>query len=584
MKRLAGILALLPRLPTVLRTVRFVRPAQAFAQLRHMLLGSPAPVRIEGPAPTLAIESPDTPFLPPPAHVRGDAREIELLRFRFSLGEPGAPGPSGASVDWDSDQHGPLFAYHLHQHEYLRLASFSPEQRAACLLDWIEHHPRGIGWDPHPISLRLVCWGRLLLTPGALPVEAGLRDALVRSMADQAETLARGLEVRLQANHLLSNLLGVVFSGMLCDGAPAARWRGLADALIEELDAQVLPDGGHEERSPMYHALLLENVLDLLNLCRSAPERAPAGLEAALASTASRMLQALDVLTHPDGRLALFADSAFDVAAEPERLRDYATRLGLAPEVARPGESRLLPQAGYLRLAAGPFDLIASVSGPAPAHQPGHAHCDALSFELSVGGRRLISDTGLFEYRPGPHRDRARSTASHATLMIDGQEQAEVWAAHRIGGRPEVALTAWDEAGLAEARCRAWPRGAPVHHRRFSVDATGVEIVDRVEGPAQEIVSRWPIAPGWEVELEAGAAWARSESIVRFELPAGFDWRLERAAYYPSFGVEIERPVLVGRCVDAAAAERGARMRITRVDAEAPSVLADESAQSDQTD
>ena len=81
----------------------------------------------------------------------------------------------------------------------------------------------------------------------------------------------------------------------------------------------------------MYHALLLENVLDLLNLCRAAPERAPAGLAPALAGAAERMLDALAVLSHADGRIALFADSAFDVAAEPAALADYARRLGLRP-------------------------------------------------------------------------------------------------------------------------------------------------------------------------------------------------------------------------------------------------------------
>ena len=33
-----------------------------------------------------------------------------------------------------------------------------------------------------------------------------------------------------------------------------------------ELSEQILDDGGHFERSPMYHALLLEDLLDLTNL------------------------------------------------------------------------------------------------------------------------------------------------------------------------------------------------------------------------------------------------------------------------------------------------------------------------------
>jgi uncharacterized heparinase superfamily protein len=567
MSGVRGALERAARLPTIWRTVSHLQGAQAWAQLRHTLLGPPRPREAPGPPPALAVRAPSTPFLPPPAHVRADqAGRIELLGIPFDV---------AGDIDWTTSRHGPLFAYHLHQHEYLRLPAFRPVRRAECLTSWIHAQPGGIGWDPHPISLRLLCWGKLLTTPGTLEADAPVREAMLRSMADQIETLAHGLEVRLQANHLLSNLIAVVFGGVLLEGSNGARWRGCAERLAGELDAQVHPDGGHEERSPMYHALLLEGVLDLLNVVRADPARVPAELPEMLAQTAGRMLDALDVYTHPDGAIALFADSAFDVAAPPVALRDYARRLGVDPP--RTAGPRLLPQTGYLRLAAGAFDLIASVAGPAPAHQPGHAHCDALAFELSVGGDRLVTDTGLFEYLPGPRRDHARSTAAHATLQLDEREQAEIWAAHRVGGRPEVALSAWDAEGSAEAGCRPWWRGAPLHRRRFEVGTEGVAIVDRVEGPTRSVRTLLPLDPDWDVRLgphralatrradgaearradgaearradgaEARRADGAEAQRVEIELSPVFHWTLERDAYYPRFGCEVERFVLVGR-------------------------------------
>lgn len=543
-------LGMIARLPTVLRTLAHLRPAQARAQILHGLFGLAAPRQAAGGTATLAIVHAQTPFLEPPGHVKSlGGTRIELLRAPFDLAE---------RIDWKTKAQGPLFAYHLHQHEFLRLPEFTATERAKYLLDWIHNNPTGVGWDPHPISLRLICWGKLLITPGALDADGSLQGEMLRSMSDQLETLANGLEVRLQANHLLSNLISVVFGGLLLDGTSSAAWRDHADALLLELDAQIRPDGGHEERSPMYHSLLLENLLDLLNLCLAEPARAPAGLADGLRETASRMLCALELWTHLDGRIALFADSAFDVAAEPDRLRDYAARLGISSSANF--LSGVLPQTGYMRLRAGPFDLIASVAGPAPAHQPGHAHCDALAFELSIGGARLVTDTGLFEYLPGPRRDRARATASHSTIQVDGKEQAEIWAAHRIGGRPRVELTAWDESGSAEATCRGWSRHAPLHRRFFSVESEGVTIVDRVEGPGREVRVCLPIDPAWQVELSAGRARAMRESesgvpcIVEIELANVFEWALERLPYYPTFGCEIERFVLVGtgsRCDEA---------------------------------
>jgi len=557
--RAASVFSLVGRIPTVLRTLRHVRPAQAFAQMHHMFFGLPAPQPGAGATPTLAITRSQCPFLPPPAHVKGDPAQIELLATPFVLED---------RVDWETQEHGPLFAYHLHQQEYLRLSSYDSAARAVRLVDWIEGHPEGVGWDPHPISLRLLCWGRLLLMPGALGPQPELREAMLRSMARQTLMLARGLEVRLQANHLLSNLIAMVWTGLLLETEGASDWRAYSDRLIEELDLQVHPDGGHEERSPMYHSLLLENILDLLNLCLAAADRSPAGLADCLEQTASRMLAALDVLTHPDGRIALFADSGFDLAAEPDALSAYAARLGVRSTEAAARGSALLPQSGYLRLCAGPFVLIASVAGPSPAHQPGHAHCDALSFELSVRGKRLVTDTGSFEYRPGSRRDRARATASHATLEIDGREQAEIWAAHRIGGRPDVEVSAWDGSGCAEITCRGWSRGAPIHRRLFRMEPDQLEMIDCVEGDCRSVVSRLPIDPGWEVEQVDGGARARSvaedgtECVVRFELPSVFDWTIERAPSFSSFGREVERPVLVGRAARPVTAS--IRIRIER--------------------
>jgi uncharacterized heparinase superfamily protein len=498
----------------------------------------------------LAVTAPQTAFLEPPGHVKSlGGMRIELLGEVFDLAE---------GIEWETKEQGPLFAYHLHQHEYLRLPEFTPAERATVLLDWIHNNPAGIGWDPHPISLRLICWGKMLLTPGVLDADESLRREMLRSMSNQLETLTHGLEFRLQANHLLSNLISVVFGGLLLDGSSSLARRGRADALLRELDVQIRPDGGHEERSPMYHSLLLENLLDLLNLCLAEPARAPAGLTDGLREAVSRMLSALELWTHVDGRIALFADSAFELSAEPDRLREYSDRLGVSSSVNF--LSAILPQTGYLRLRAGAFDLIASVAGPAPAHQPGHAHCDALAFELSVAGKRLVTDTGVFEYQPGPRRHRARTTASHSTLQFDGEEQAEIWAAHRVGGRPMVELTAWDESGSAEAICRGWSPHAPLHRRFFSVENDGVTIVDRVEGPCREVRFCLPIEPEWQVELSEGCARVMRESeqaescAVEIELANVFEWTLERQPYYPTFGCEVDRFVLVGvgsRCDEA---------------------------------
>ncbi len=70
-----------------------------------------------------------------------------------------------------------------------------------------------------------------------------------------------------------------------------------------------------------------------------------------------------------------------------------------------------------------------------PDYQPGHAHCDTLSYELAIDGRRVIVDSGVHDYEPTQHRAYARSTPAHNTVVIDGQEQSEMWGVFRVARR-----------------------------------------------------------------------------------------------------------------------------------------------------
>jgi len=529
----------------LLRTARHIRPRQAVAQLRHLLAGRVIPVRLDGDPPDLRESSAAVPFLPPPRHAHFDGgRGLRLLNREVEF---------EAGIDWDWRGGGPLFAYHLHQFDYARHPSLAPRERTAVILDWIDSHRRGVGWDPHPSSLRILSWGKLLLTEGSLDLNERTAGHLRGSLACQIETLSRHLEVRLQANHLLSNLVGVVFGGLLFAGARADVWLGFESALCRELSRQILPDGGHEERSPMYHSLLLESLLDLLNLARAVGDRAPRQLRARLEECAARMLGALPIWTHPDGEIALFADSALGIAPPPAALTEYARALGV--EARGPISPGVLGDCGYLHLDQGPFCLIASVSGPAPPHQPGHAHCDALSFELSVGSQRVVTDTGVTEYVPGALRHASRSTRGHATLEVAGREQAEIWQAHRIGGRPEVSLCRVEPGAAAEATCAGWATPDTTHRRCFSVGEGAVVVRDQLEGRPRPVRFALPLAPGLQPNLELGGDGAGRVTVpldrgarLHITLPGAGElrWRVESTPYFPEFGSQQERPCLVG--------------------------------------
>ncbi|MCP4037331.1 MAG: hypothetical protein GY733_10370 [bacterium] len=531
----------LSSLGRLLRTVRHYRPVQLVAQVKHLMTEEGRPGPAGGDVPQLAAQHVPAAFLPAPAHAKFDGeRGFELISRAYRFED---------AIDWNHEALGPLWAFHLNQFDWARDPSIDPAVRTRVIEDWIDHCERGAGWAPHPISLRILSWGKLLLTPGALELRENQSMRVRASLAQQAEALSRRIEVRLQANHLFSNLLGVVFAGLMFEGSHANRWLGFERALRREIQVQIRPDGSHIERSPMYHALLLENVLDLLNLTRAVPGRAPAVLVSQLEAAAARMLGAHRVWTHPDGEIALLGDAAFDIAHAPSRLEAYGDALGVAAR--GPAHAGRLADAGVFRLESGDFAVIVSAASPAPSYQPGHAHCDALSFELSVADQRVVTDSGVSEYIPGALRDASRTTASHATLEVDGEEQSEIWSAHRIGGRARVDVEC-AEADRLVASCVTWSRPRAAHRRSFCARAGCLEIEDRIEATALPVRLFLPFAPDLatpSLDPNAGILEVdlRSGQRLRVELPKGVAWTLEPSLYLPRFGDQRERHTLVGR-------------------------------------
>jgi uncharacterized heparinase superfamily protein len=145
-------------------------------------------------------------------------------------------------------------------------------------------------------------------------------------------------------------------------------------------------------------------------------------------------------ILHPDGEIPLFNDSALHAARPPAELLAMAeTQDDNVVESESP--VTLFPATGYgvMRSRESRSALIFDCGPLGPDYQPGHGHCDALSYELSLHGQRVVVDTGVSTYEPGPERSYERSTAAHNTVRIDDEEQSEIWGSFRVGRRPRVA-------------------------------------------------------------------------------------------------------------------------------------------------
>jgi uncharacterized heparinase superfamily protein len=464
----------------------------------------------------------------------------------------GETGRIAAAADWNSPDRSKLWLFNVHYLDDLANHGIPEADRAALLAGWIAANPPacGVGWHPYPTSLRLV---------NAITF-ASRRDHVpapwLESIARQAHALDWQVEHQIGANHVFANAKALVFAGAFLDGPGAdrrlARGLRLVDAEIAE---QFLPDGGHYERSPMYHALALWDLCDLLELARAS------GLPNLEARTGrwrdllSRGIGWLAAMTHPDGRIAFFNDAAFGIAPTLDQIHDYAASVG-CPSTAVPPPSyphvQHLAPSGYVVVAlADDAKAILDVAPIGPAHQPGHTHADTLSCELSVHGHRLVVNGGTSTYAVGPDRQRQRSTAAHSTVEIAGTNSSDVWKSFRVGrrARPFDIRVEQDALSVTVAASHdgyTWLPGGPVHTRRWRCEPGKVTVSDEVSGGQATAVARFHLHPevaadGHALRLPGGqqVTWHASGDAARVVADA---WHPEFGASVPSTCLEFVVP------------------------------------------
>ena len=187
----------------------------------------------------------------------------------------------------------------------------------------------------------------------------------------------------------------------------------------------------------MYHCIAVQDLLDALNIWHCASVELPLKDRELLEDKALSGLVFLRDILHPDGEIPFFNDAACGIAPPPKTLLEYGANV-LTASIEEPlSGSQIIDRgkSGYFGYRAGDDFLLADCGPIGPDYQPGHGHCDLLSFELSVAGRRVIVNSGTYGYEADELRRLLRSTAAHNTVMVEGVEQSEIWASFRVGRR-----------------------------------------------------------------------------------------------------------------------------------------------------
>lgn len=509
-------------------TVKHLKLVQITGRIRH---------RLYRPKPDLRV-APQRRLVTGHWHVQRWRKPAMLdpYRFNFLNDERRLSFPQA----WNAEDVNKLWLYNLHYFDDLnaRDADCRRVWHEDLIHRWIKENPpaNGIGWEPYPLSLRIVNWIKWALAGYNLDADA------VHSLAVQARQLRRRLEFHLLGNHLFENAKALVFAGLFFAGKEAQEWFQTGERLLEEqIHEQVLPDGGHFELSPMYHSLILEDLLDLKNLYLAFDIQFPNSW----LDTIARMFDWLRAMCHPDGGIAFFNDAAFDVAPGLDDLERYAASLGVARGMSGFG-SIFLDASGYARLERNGAVVLADVAAIGPDYLPGHAHADTLCFELSLHGKRVLVNSGTSLYGVGVERLRQRGTAAHNTVRIDGVDSSEIWSNFRVARRARVVIHQFDTNAclMMEASHDGYSRlnGHPIHKRSWKVDSHQLEIRDVIEGGGNHIVEIFfHFHPTIHLETNGSGKFSvhRNDNQPTLDLYAdcGMNYKIEQGFWHPGFGV-----------------------------------------------
>lgn len=372
-------------------------------------------------------------------------------------------------IDWNYHFFGKLWTYNLNYFDFLNQKNITKEQGLFLIHNFInKNHLVVTGFDPYPISLRVINWIKFLITHQ-------VNDALIDSfLYNDFLRLLDNLEYNLLGNHLLENGYSLLFGAYYFEDKRI--YNKATEILKQELEEQILDDGAHFELSPMYHKILLTKLLDCIQLIqRDDGVFHETGLKDFLEQKANLMLGFLKNILFKNHIMPLLNDAANGIAPNSKSIFDYAKELNLSASCST------LKGSGYVKKDFDKFEVIVDVGEIGASYQPAHAHADTFNFCMQYDNTSFIVDTGTSTYNIGERRNYERSTIAHNTVSYNNLNSSEVWKGFRVARRAKVIVLKNCHNQLI-AEHDGFKREGVLHLREFEFLSNEFKIKDYIKG------------------------------------------------------------------------------------------------------
>jgi uncharacterized heparinase superfamily protein len=386
---------------------------------RRLALGRISAMRFSGGTPDRLIVAPTD--LHPADSFAGE--EIVTGRFPLAGRVLDCEGESPFALELPSEE----FAVRLHSFGWLRhMRLVDPEKAAGTARfivdDWLQSHGRvigGLAWRPDVTAQRIIAWlshSPVVLKDADYPFYRRFLKNLafqVRYLRHVADTTRDG-EPRLRVRIALA-------MASIAMPTSASKMRRAARHLDEELDRQILPDGGHCSRNPR---AALDVLLDLLPL-RQTYVNLGHDMPSQLIPCIDRIFPALRFFRHQGGELALFNGATYTLANELMSALRY-DETGGAP-------FKALPSLHYDRLAVKETVVLVDTGFMKSVELSTTAAAGTLAFEMSSGRNRFIINSGRPRFAGEAMRQMSRMTAAHSVATLDDTSSSRISTSKFLG-------------------------------------------------------------------------------------------------------------------------------------------------------
>ena len=446
------------------------------------------------------------------------------------------------NADWHPDNVEPHWIDHIHSFDWLRDlrclgGDMGRKSARAMILNWIDTHQYWDEqtWQPDILGKRLANWlsGYDFFGESA---DREFHDLFLDSVVRQLRHLSRALPAMLHGVPLLYAIKGLAYSGLTLEGRENYFEQAL-NLLDEQIDKQILSDGGHITRNPQN---LMETIRILIDL-RSAIRQGGYPPIAKIQYGLDRAVPALRFFRHGDGCFSLFNN------AQENDVENIKNTIMQANSKARTLNS--LSHSGYERISMGRSLLIADVGKPPFWPHDCQAHIAPLSFEFSHGRERIFVNCGTHPTNSN-WQDALRSTPAHNTLIIDDRNMCDINKDGTMGHRARTVVVDRDDhkEGVLVNACHDGyvPINGITHRRRFYMtdkgrDFRGEDNLTCATGlvAPHDVALRFHLHPKVMVSLIQGG----EEALLR--LNNGTGWRFT----VNGGKLELENSVYLGQGV-----------------------------------